>query len=127
MFFKLIWNHIISNFVTNKIVGIKCIDKDIKYFDVESFSILISVLLWMREENSKMENADVIIEISDSGTAIIIFQLINPIIIKISLIRLIVGGAEILTAVNINHQNVILGKELISPLNDIIFRVWYFV
>lgn len=46
-------------------------------------------------------------------------------IIIISLIVLIDGGAEILIAININHQKVILGDKLISPLNDEIFRVWY--
>jgi len=45
-------------------------------------------------------------------------------IIKISPIRFIEGGAEILIAINKNHQNIILGKILINPLKEIIFRVW---
>lgn len=48
-------------------------------------------------------------------------------IIKISLIVLIVGGADILIAMKINHQNVMLGDIVISPLKERIFRVWYFI
>ena len=44
-------------------------------------------------------------------------------IIITSLNMLIDGGAEILIAMKINHQNIKLGKELINPLNEIIFRV----
>ncbi|GIY36575.1 hypothetical protein CDAR_575311 [Caerostris darwini] len=38
---------------------------------------------------------------------------------KISLATLIEGGAEILAAINKNHQNVMLGNELNNPLNEI--------
>ena len=44
-------------------------------------------------------------------------------IIITSLIILIEGGAEILIAIKMNHQNIIFGKELIKPLKEIIFRV----
>lgn len=54
-------------------------------------------------------------------------QKIIPLNIKISLARLIEGGAEILIARKINHQNVRFGKILISPLIIIMFRVWNFV
>lgn len=46
-------------------------------------------------------------------------------IIMISLNVLIVGGAEMFKAININHQNVILGISVIIPLNIKMFRVWY--
>lgn len=56
----------------------------------------------------------------------LLFQNNNLAIMKISLIVLIDGGAEILRAININHQKVILGINIKIPLNKIIFRVWYF-
>lgn len=43
-------------------------------------------------------------------------------IIMISLIVLIVGGAEIFRAININHQNVMFGIIMINPLNIRVFR-----
>lgn len=61
---------------------------------------------------------------------IIIVVLLNIIILEmiiISLIVLIVGGAEILIAININHQNTILGDIEINPLKDKIFREWYLI
>jgi len=42
----------------------------------------------------------------------------------ISLSKLIEGGAAILAAVNINHQNVIIGFIVINPLVKNILRVW---
>lgn len=44
----------------------------------------------------------------------------------ISLIVLIEGGAEMLIAMKINHQNEMFGKRFIIPLNIMIFREWYF-
>jgi len=58
---------------------------------------------------------------------VIEFHLINPIIIIISLAKLIVGGADILIAVKINHQNVMFGEDVNNPLKEIIFRVWNFI
>lgn len=53
----------------------------------------------------------------------LLFHEIRLDIIRISLMVLIVGGAEIFKAINMNHQNVILGIKVISPLNIKIFRV----
>lgn len=50
-------------------------------------------------------------------------QGIRVLIIIISLKKLIVGGAEMFTEINRNHQNIMLGEELIIPLNDKMFRV----
>ena len=50
-------------------------------------------------------------------------QGISVLIIIISLKKLIVGGAEMFTEINKNHQNIMLGEELIIPLNDKMFRV----
>lgn len=47
-------------------------------------------------------------------------------IMKISLIVLIVGGAEILIIIKMNHQNLILGEMERIPLNKIVFREWIF-
>lgn len=63
------------------------------------------------------------IEIKKIGIIILMFQEIIEDIIMISLIVLIEGGAEILIAININHQNVILGDKIIKPLKFEIFRV----
>lgn len=52
-----------------------------------------------------------------------IFQLINLDISKISLIVLIVGGADMLTAINKNHHIMMLGLIKISPLKCMILRV----
>lgn len=38
-----------------------------------------------------------------------------------------VGGAEMLIAIKINHQKVILEDMLIRPLKDKMFREWYFI
>lgn len=43
-------------------------------------------------------------------------------IIMISLIVLILGGAEIFRAININHQNVMFGIRVKRPLKSKIFR-----
>jgi len=43
---------------------------------------------------------------------------------KISLIKLIDGGAAILEAANRNHHNDIIGAPVISPLVKYILRVW---
>jgi len=58
---------------------------------------------------------------------IIIIGCQNIILVNInsSLAKLIEGGAEILTAKKINHQNVIFGKIFVNPLMDMILRVWY--
>jgi len=62
-----------------------------------------------------------------ANTIIIIVGCQNIILVNInsSLARLIDGGAEMLIARKINHQNVKFGKIFVSPLIDIMFRVWY--
>jgi hypothetical protein len=47
--------------------------------------------------------------------------------IIISLKRLIEGGTEMLIAIKMSHQNVRFGNDLVIPLNEIMFRVWYFI
>lgn len=49
-------------------------------------------------------------------------HIINLDIMKISLMVLIEGGAEIFIAINRNHHKVILGITVINPLNIIMFR-----
>jgi len=51
-------------------------------------------------------------------------QNIILVIIKISLARFIEGGAEMLIAKKINHQNIRLGKIFAKPLISMILRVW---
>lgn len=101
------------------------INKEEYNFIVDSFDGNISFLLWDRFRNIIIEKEVVIIEIMKIGIIDLKFHKIILDIIIISLIVLIDGGAEILIAININHQKVILGDKLISPLNDEIFRVWY--
>jgi len=55
------------------------------------------------------------------------FHGIKDDIMKISLKKLIEGGAEIFIAMNINHQNIMFGLVLIIPLKEMIFRVWCLV
>lgn len=57
----------------------------------------------------------------------ILFQLMSLDIKKISLIVLIEGGAEMLIAMKINHQNTMLGDDDHIPLNDKMLRDEYFV
>lgn len=87
----------------------------------------ILFLLWEILINIDIENEAVI---NDPKNRIIIVFIFHEIILdnrKISLNVLIVGGAEILIAIKINHQNVILGDIIINPLNNIIFRDLYFI
>lgn len=86
----------------------------------------ISDILWAILINIKIENDAVDKDNKKIIKNIDEFHWINLDIIITSLIIFIDGGAEILIAININHQNIKLGKELINPLNEIIFRVWYF-
>lgn len=70
-----------------------------------------------------MENEVVKIDEMKMIGRIKLFHGTSPIVIIISLKKLIDGGAEILEAINKNHQNIRLGDELIKPLKDKIFRV----
>lgn len=126
MFIKLdIYNCNISGFIIIKIIGIKWINKDVMIFCGVWIEYNISGLLWIIEINIIRENEVAINDI----IKIIIIELLfhNNIldIIIISLKVLIVGGAEMFIAININHQKVILGISKYKPLNNIIFRVWY--
>ncbi|TDJ92016.1 hypothetical protein E1923_29300 [Klebsiella pneumoniae] len=73
--------------------------------------------------NIIIEKDVVIIEIMKIGIIDFIFHRITLDIIIISLSVLIDGGAEILIAIKINHQKVILGIIEINPLKEEIFRV----
>ena len=75
--------------------------------------------------NKLIEKIEAINEVI-TNIIIIIVGCQNIILVNInnSLIRLMDGGAEMLIAKNINHQNVRLGKIFVNPLIDIIFRVW---
>lgn len=68
------------------------------------------------------ENEAVIIEAIIIGRIVDFVHIINLDIMKISLIVLIEGGAEIFIAINKNHHIVMLGVMINSPLNNIMFR-----
>lgn len=73
------------------------------------------------------ENEAVIKEAIMMGIIVVFVHIINLDIMKISLIVLIEGGAEIFIAINKNHHKVILGVTIINPLNIIMFREWIFI
>lgn len=85
----------------------------------------ISFLLWMILTNIIKENDAVIKDIKKIKGIVLLFHKIILDIIIISLIVLIVGGAEMFNAININHQNTIFGINIINPLNINVFREWY--
>lgn len=62
-------------------------------------------------------------EIKKINIILFLFHKIILDMIEISLKVLIVGGAEILIAIKMNHQNVMLGDIEINPLKDKMFRV----
>lgn len=87
-----------------------------------------SDILWTIFLNKLIEKIDAIKALSINNNIIIVgCQNIILVSIKSSLAKLIDGGAEILIAKKINHQNVKFGKILIIPLIIIIFRVWNLV
>lgn len=88
---------------------------------------IISFLLCEVFKNIIIENEVTLREINKIKIIVFFVHIINLDMIIISLIVLIVGGADKLIAMNINHQNVILGEVEISPLKDKIFREWYFI
>ena len=77
--------------------------------------------------NIVRENDVVINDNMNNMNSDVLFHEIVLDIKKISLIVLIVGGAEMLIAMNVNHQKVILGVDEIIPLNDSMFREEYFI
>lgn len=74
-----------------------------------------------RENNAVMNDAIII------GMIVDFVQFTNLDIIRISLIVLIDGGAEMFIAIKINHQNTMFGVIVINPLNIIMFREWIFI
>lgn len=124
--YKLDINIIISNFIIRNNKGIRWTNRLRKSLDWDWFDGNISDMLWAILINIKIEKDAVERDIIKMVIIIDIFHCRSLDIIIISLIILIVGGAEMLIAIKINHQNIRLGKELINPLKEIIFRVWYF-
>lgn len=123
---KLIIYNIISNFIIIIINGIEWIIKDRNILDIDWLDGKISEMLWATLINIKMEKDAVDKDNKKIVSNIDIFHWFSLDIIITSLIILIDGGAEILKAIKMNHQNIIFGNRLINPLNEIIFRVWNF-
>lgn len=117
----------ISVFEIIKIDGIRWINNDNIIFCEVSREFNVSFLLWMIEINIINENEVVIKDIKKINIIELLFQNRSLVIIMTSLKVLIDGGAEMFKAINMNHQNVILGVSINIPLNKIIFRVWSFV
>lgn len=87
---------------------------------------IILFLLWIIFMNIISKNLSVI-NIIKIMIIELLFEKNNLDIIIISLRVLMVSGAEILSAININHQKVMFGIIDIRPLNIRIFRVWCFI
>lgn len=117
----------ISVFEIIRMDGIKWINNDSMTFCGVSREFNVSFLLWIIEINIINENEVVIKDIKKMNVIELLFQNSNLVIIIISLRVLIDGGAEIFNAMNINHQNVMLGVSINIPLNKKIFRVWSFI
>lgn len=107
--------------------GMRWINKEVKIFCGVCDEGNILFLLWIIEINIINENEAVIKDMRKIIRIDEFSQLIILDIIMISLIVLIVGGAEIFRAININHQNVMLGIRRINPLNNKMFREWYLI
>lgn len=116
---------IISSFKDKMINGKRWINSLRKFFEYTKFIDKVSVILWATFINIKIENDAVIKLIKKIDKINEKSHIIKEWNMKISLNKLIDGGAEILIAIKINHQNIKLGKDVIIPLNDKIFRVWY--
>lgn len=100
---------------------------DKKDFEEEKFINLISGLLWIMFIRRLIEKIDAIKDARIKSLIIINgSQKIILVSMNNSLIKLMEGGAEILIATKINHQNEILGNVFINPFNDIMLRVWNF-
>lgn len=100
---------------------------DKKDFGKEKFINLISGLLWIMFIKRLIEKIDAIKDARIKSLIIINgSQKIILVSMNNSLIKLMEGGAEILIATKINHQNEILGNVFINPFNDIMLRVWNF-
>lgn len=84
-------------------------------------------MLWEIFRNIIIENDVIINEINIIISIVVLLNKIILDIMKISLIVLMVGGAEMLIAIKINHQKVMLEDMLMRPLKDKMFREWYFI
>ena len=73
------------------------------------------------ENDTVMKDANII------GIMVLALHKINLDMIKISLIVLIEGGAEILIAINMNHHQTMFGVMISNPFINKIFREWVFV
>lgn len=125
-FFKLIWKiNSNSGFIIMRIEGIKWINKEIKIFCGVCEDVIILFLLWIIVMNIIKEKEAVINDIIKIIKIELLFHDKSLVIIIISLRVLIVGGAEIFKAENINHQNVMLGIRINNPLKSKMLRVWY--
>lgn len=79
-------------------------------------------LLWEMLTNNDREKDATAKDIIMIGMMVDFLQRSSLDIMKISLAVLIVGGAEMLTDMKINHQNVMLGIMVSNPLNNKMFR-----
>lgn len=114
-----------SGFMIIIIDGMKWIRREEKIFCGVCVEGNISFLLWIIDTNIISENDAVINDITKIiGIELFLHEIILD-IIMISLTVLIVGGAEMFRAMNINHQNVMLGMMIINPLNIRVLREWY--
>lgn len=103
------------------------INNDKKVLWVVCVDGCIIFLLWDKLINIIIEKDAVINDMINIIKIEWLFHVSKFLISKISLKVFIEGGAEILAAININHQNVILGNIINIPLNEKIFREWYFI
>lgn len=115
----------ISGFNIIAIIGIKCsvnnIISDILIYEIGAVIFINGPCLVVAYKYN--EYATVINLISLKGMIMYIDCLIIAVIKKISLIRLILGGAAMLAQQNINHQNAIVGMIVNIPFVNTILRV----
>lgn len=127
-FIKLdIYLSINSVFVRSIIKGVKWISRDMKIFCSELLEGKEKFLLCVILMNILKENDAIISDINIKGIMVVFVHEIILDIIKISLRVLMEGGAEMLIAININHQNTMLGVIVNNPLNRIMLRECIFV
>lgn len=129
MFYYKLDNYLImiSGFMIIIMVGVMWINSERKIFCGVSIDGIMLFLLWMIFTNIINENVAAISDIMKIMMIVLLFHKISLDIIIISLMVLIVGGAEMFRAININHQKVIFGIIVIRPLNKRMFRVWYLI
>jgi len=107
------------------IIGTKCIVNSI-ISDILLYEIGADIFIsgpWLVVVYKYREYATVINLINLNGIIIYIDCLIIAVINKISLIKLILGGAAIFAQQNINHQKAIIGIIVNIPFVSTILRV----